>query len=679
MRANIPLHRLSVTVVGTAVALLLLVLAVLGWSSLRDFERVLQPEMEAKAQTIADTIATQVVRAVEAGVPLDRLRGFPEFAETLIADHQEVVHVALLDPAGRVLSATSGYTGPDAEEVHATSFPIDQRGSLLGNLSVGVDGGYVAQRLTEIQNEIIVILIVSLVLTFEVLLVVVSLSVSEPLRRLGALLARAERGVFSAVLPAESNDEIGRFARALNDLVRSQQDQYRRLMDTVAAMGSSAPVELRQTADSLRDRMEPVDDGSAARALVEARAADIRMPLFLFFFATELSRAFLPIFARDLYEPIPGLSYEMAIALPIAAYLFLVAVLTPMAGALTSRFGSRTLFLAGLVPTAIGLLMTVYAGNVLELTVWRGVNAIGFALTTIAALDYIAGTASPRTRAQGMAIYTAAFVTAGLCGTSIGGILADRMGFHATFMVATGITVLSALMLFVNLNNGKRRVGGGGGAMLTLADFGSVLVRFRFLILIVVAAIPTQLLTTGYLFYATPLLLDEAGYTTSVIGQVMMVYFIVMIALGLLMARAADSHGEYRLFAALGLMLAGLAALLPLLMEGSAQYALWIAASMGLVGFAHAMCIPAQGAILLEEADRAGLNRRAATISAYRVLERIGSVAGPILAALLAGIYGYGWTIAFLGLYVLACGLLFGLIWLIGGSGATRSAKEERA
>ena len=221
-----------------------------------------------------------------------------------------------------------------------------------------------------------------------------------------------------------------------------------------------------------------------------------------------------------------------------------------------------------------------------------------------AALDYMRAAGRTR-RAEGMAIYTAAFVTAGLCGTSIGGILADRLGYHATFIIATGITLLSAIMLLINL---RERGGGaaGAGTRLRLADFGLILAHRGFQLLIVAAAIPTQLLTTGYLFYATPMLLDEKGYSASIIGQVMMIYFIIMILFGVPTARLADRVGNYRLFASAGLMLAGLSALLPQLAEGATHYALWIGLSMALVGLAHAACIPAQGAILLQEAERFG-------------------------------------------------------------------------
>jgi len=650
------LRRLAYGLIALTLALLTAALTAAAYSSIQSFERVLEPQLEAKAVVVAQVIGGEIDRALDAGVPLARLEGFTPFADQLLAEHPEIQRVELQNESGRTLFASSGTAVADALWNSETTVG---GGESLGIIAVAVAPNYVSDRLRDIQTEVFAILLVALFLTFEVLLVVVAMFVTEPVRRLSQLLVDGERGFFRRRPLRETNDEIGRFARSFNNLIRREQEGYARLSEASRSLGPAETPELTALLQELEQRLAPGEEAATASGNV----SDVRMPLFLFFFATELSRSFLPMFARDLYQPLPGISYEVAIALPIALYLFLVAILTPLAAALAGRMGSRQLFLLGLVPTTVGLLMTAFADGLGALILWRCINAVGFALTTIAALDYIARAAGRSRRAEGMAIYTAAFVTAGLCGTSIGGILAERLGYHATFIVAAAVTLLSALMLLINLRE-RGMSATGGGIRLRLADFVLVLRHRGFQLLIVIAAIPTQLLTTGYLFYAAPMLLDEKGYSTSAIGQVMMVYFIIMILFGVPTARFADRVGRYRLFAGGGLLLAGFAALLPSIAEGASYYALWIGLSMALVGLAHAACIPAQGAILLQEAEHLGGERRTAAISAYRVLERIGSVLGPLLAATLAAIYGYSWTIALLGLYVLACGMLFSLVSL---------------
>lgn len=643
------LEGISFSLVVAAALLLVIVLGALAVNSARSFERALAPQLEANADVIADLIATQVERAVGAGVPLDRLNGFTAFAEATLADHPEIVRIDVRGTGGSVLFAAGDSPLGDAPAADA---PIMRDGVAVGSIGVSVAPGYVGDRLREIQGDVTVLFLVALFLTIEVVLVVVALFVAEPVRRLARLFAEGERGALRTTVRGESADEIGRIVRAFNALVRAQQA---RLAALERRIGSAASPELRTLTQQAAERLR--SDSAGIDGLGRS-PADVRMPLFLFFFSTELSRSFLPLFARDLYEPVGFVSYEIAIAAPIALYLFFVAVLTPFAGALTARVGSRRMFLYGLVPTIVGLGMTATAQDLGALVLWRCVNAVGFAAATIAALDYIASATGPKRRAEGMGLYTAAFVTAGLCGASIGGILADRLGYHTTFLFAAGIAILSALMLLVTLEKDDPRTARNGVA-LTVADFITVLRNRRFQTLILGAAAPTQLLTTGFLFYTIPMLLDDFGYSPSVIGQVLMSYFVAMILLGVPIARLVDRSGHYGVVVGAGLVIAGVAALLPNLAAGSPHFQLWAMLAVGLVGVGQAMCIPAQGALLLGEAERLGGDRRTAAIAAYRVLERIGSVAGPVLAATLASIYGFAPTASAFGAFVIVCGVVF--------------------
>ena len=622
---------------------------------LKAFERELEPELDRKAAAVASTLTQQLARAVEAGIPLERLRGIRPFLAEIVADHPEIRYVSLTDSAGNTVfesgfgpGMTAGGPPPQTlEALSLTRHPVTPGGDRAATVVMGVDPAFAAEKLADIGYDVLVTFLVSLFLTFEILLVVVALSVSEPMRRVRTVIERGKEGDFSGEIVGGGSDEMGRFVRAFNAYLRFLHERQHGLAHHVAGIA--------------RGGVE--DRGDTEPAATPARGVSaIRMPLFLFFFATELSRPFLPLYARQLYDPLPWLSQEMAIALPFTGYLFLVAVLTPWAGVWSARIGPRRLFLWGLVPAFIGFLGSGVADSLWELLLWRCINALGFAMTTIAALGYIAEVSTAKTRAKGMVTYTAAFVTAGVCGTAIGGILADRIGYAPTFFLAAALAVISAAMLLASLPRQPRRA--DTGVRLTRRDFAQVLGNRGFLVLILLAAIPTQVITTGYLFFATPLLLDGAGYDASVIGRVMMVYFVVMILLGHPLARLADRLGRHLWFAAAGLLLAGLAAAL----LGQAEQpwfqghdAWWVALSVGLVGVGHALCIPSQGAILLGISERThGDPRRAtAAISVYRLLERVGSVAGPFLAAALFGLMSHHQAVAVIGLYVLVSGLLF--------------------
>ena len=670
--------RLSVRLTAITGFVLVVALSVVAWESSRSFETSLLPRLALKAETLASVIRAQMVRALEAGVPLPDLVGVEPFlAETLI-DHPEVEAVQIYGADDRVLFTYRA----DAAERPAADLTLVRETivvgeQVVGSVELGVSPDYLRDQLFELHSDLAIILLVSVVLAFELLMVMIAVTVLGPLRRLNALLTRSAEGDFSYKLPGGGSDELGRLVAALNGFVDRQHARYASLAQRLRTNGESLPADVERFVGTIGDRLGSAGSGKGASALQIRDSSDVRMPLFLFFFATELPRSFLPLYARDLYAPVPGLSYEAAIALPIAAYLALVALLTPVAGMAIGRFGVRRLFLFGLVPTALGLAMTAQAVDVLELTLWRCLNAAGFALCTISALDYIAQTSSKQGRARGMAVYTAAFVTAGLCGSAIGGILADRLGFGPTFLIATGLSLLAALLVVGSFRDAATPAPGrlgdrlGDGPLGRPGDQASEdrkswpkvseifrAVSPRLGLLMLIAAIPTQLLTTGFVFYATPMLLDAAGYGPAVIGRVLMVYFLVIILVNGPAARLADRLNLHALLTAFSLLLSATAATVPWLTAGTGGHVWAVALAIGMVGLAHAVGLPSKGALLLREAEAAGAERQTLAISLYRLVERIGSVSGPLLAAWLGGLFGFASAILMMGLYVGISGIV---------------------
>src|SRR3546814_20654015 len=68
--------------------------------------------------------------------------------------------------------------------------------------------------------------------------------------------------------------------------------------------------------------------------------SDIRLPLFFFSVSTEVSAAFLPLYARAASRP-EWLSPEIAAAAPLVFYLLAVAALSPVAGPLAGPLRPR--------------------------------------------------------------------------------------------------------------------------------------------------------------------------------------------------------------------------------------------------------------------------------------------------------------------------------------------------
>lgn len=642
-------RRITVSLVVLVSVIVTLLLGGITLPTTRQFEEAMLPELNRKAEAIGAIVVAQVERAVSVGVPLDRLNGMDAFAARMVAGHGEVRRVTLTRSDGAVLYA--GDFGDAGGELLFQELPVENGGARIATLAIGVSADHVNKAMAEIAYDVVTLLFVSLLLTFEIILVVGAVNLSYPIVQVRSLLERAERGVFSHVAGRGGRDEISRSIRALDRLVIDLNARYRRLLDRAASLGTRVPADVTRDLERLGASLAP--DGRPLQGLLRANLSDVRLPLFVFFFATELSRSFLPLYAAELHTPIPLLSQGMAIALPMTVYVLASALLTPLAGGWADRMGTKRLFLLGLVPTVGSLAGQGMAGSLAELSFWRGVEGLGFAMVSIAALGYIQQASSADSRARGSVVYTAAFVTAGICGTSIGGILADRVGFSATLLFAAALAVLSAALLYVGLNDpaGAERP----RTRMRLRDVAHLCGAPAFVGAALLLAFPAQMMANGFIYFATPLMLHETGLSTSAIGRIMMGYFLTNVIASQFVARLADRAGRHRLFAAGGMMLSGLAALLPAI-GGDIT---WMVAGLVLLGIAQAVSAPSRGAIMLEECGRIPGIQPSSAISAYRLIERCGGVAGPMIIAALIGTYSYEVAFVALGIAVTLAALAY--------------------
>ena len=402
--------------------------------------------------------------------------------------------------------------------------------------------------------------------------------------------------------------------------------------------------------------------------LPASAVAGMRAALFLFMLAEELSRSFLPLYTRELYTPVPGLSETLMMGLPIGLFMALVAVFTPFAGAWADRFGSRRTLLLGTLPAVAGFAGTALAGSMAELLLWRSACALGYAVMFIGAQGFIARHTPAGQRARGMAQFVAAVVVAGLCGAPLGGILADLLGYRATF-AASALLALAASFAAATLlpaDRGER----GRARRFRLGDVGGLLANQRFVALLLFSSVPTKLMLTGYLFYLVPVSLHAAGETPAGIGRLMMTYGLIIVLLGPWVSRLADRTGRHALFAGIGGLVGGAGALAILQDPGVPG----ILAGIAALGVAHALNNATQLA-LVPEICRAECARMgdSSVFGVYRLLERGGSVAGPLLAAAVADRFGIQAALVTLGALGVLCGTAFCAVFLLAPAAAPAS------
>jgi len=667
-----------------AMALLLVPAIVFSVYALGEFQREMLPEMDKKAAAVSRSLSAQFNRALALGIPLSRMVGAKAVLEPVLKNNAEIAYVGITDAHGRLMlsvgrgadperlrAAVGGRTVEQARldaapvTIHAgpysdSSIPIGANRRVAGYLHVGVDEGIVRERIQDIMYDVAIVVVVSGLVAFEILLFLVSRGISGPLSQVDEVVRRVSQGDLTHIVAATSFDEIGRLQRAFNGVINRLHDQYHRLARYVQEIqlfhyDPSVVARVGAVSGHLGERLR--FQAGRPKEWVSRGLVDVRTPLFMFVFAEELSRSFMPLYIRDLYTPMGGLSMGVVIGLPITVYMVFVAAFSPWGGQLTDRLGSRKVFLLGLIPSLVGFLMSGLATNIYDFMLWRALTAAGYAITTMACQGYIASVTTPENRSQGMNIFVGAVLAAAICGASIGGVLADRVGYDGVFTVSCVLVVGSGLFVYQFLKDGERAA--GPRPKVGWRQIGRAMGNMHFAALIVLAAIPAKIALTGFQYYLAPLYLDSIGASSSTIGRMMMAYGIAVVLVGPVAAWAADRYGWRLHLVAAGGLLAGVG-MLAVMVSPSTVAVLFATCMLGVsVGVGSAPLLAAMPDLCPQECQALG---QTTMIAIVRLLERVGSALGPILAGLMVPVFGYGGAVTGMGVMMLVSALGFVLV-----------------
>jgi predicted MFS family arabinose efflux permease len=681
-----------------ASGMLLVAMAGLSLLTFSLLNREVAPALQENARVIGQSVGDRIERAVSLGIPLDKLVGVEGFLDEVMGDAAGISALALSDAEGRVLYAAGQASGMDAGAMAAAregadgaarlegwprierearqlfdflrtdasrntveflELPLEQDGRRIGTVHVGTDRLFIARQLQNTAIDILIVIGVALLLAFEALLLVVSVSVNGPLTQIAVLSRRLARRDFS------------RRARSMGArAVRRVIDKANRTLDNLeeTAAGLRRRIEaLPGSRQDLMDKLAAIGRFSGSKGpkrLPSGQLIGARGAAFLFVLAEELARPFLPLFFRGFAEEGGMLDPAVAIAVPISAFMLFTALAGPVAAAWSDRVGRRNSFLAGAALSTVGLAGTALSSGFIELTCWRSLSGVGYALTFVACQGHVLDRTNEADRARGFSIFVGGIFAADICGPAIGGILADLVGYVATLLTSAGIAAVSTV-LAIQLMDNRPRV--ADEARRVFAGFGSVpecARNPRFLAVVILAAIPAKMLLTGFLFYLAPLILSDLGASDSEIGRLAMIYGISALLLMPLFATLCDRLKAHGFMVGAGALISGVG-LLPLVFGAE----VWtIAVAILALGVGQSMSISAQTALISIVGRRQiAVDGPGPVFGVFRLVERIGAALGPLVAAQLAHPYGFEAAAYLFGFAAVVAGTLFSSFFLSVG------------
>ncbi len=398
---------------------------------------------------------------------------------------------------------------------------------------------------------------------------------------------------------------------------------------------------LKQLADSHADGQWSAEEERATINLVKP-------VFFLAVFVEHMSYAFLPPLMQASAKA-AGLSASFASAPFVAYYLMFAAALYP-AGRVEQRFGAKNLIIAGLALAGFGLLMMSFSTEFWNAMIARSLAGVGQGVLFIGVQAYVLANSSPgqRTQAGGAIVY--GFQAGMIAGMAIGSLLVSYVGPETIFLLGAIIAIITMLYGLMALPS---RVSGAEFSETMHSAWREMRGMFKsgaFTRTVFLIGMPAKAVLTGVILFAMPILLTQSGYAREDVGQITMIYAASVIIASHFASIRADrdstTHGilfNGSTLTALGLALIAGVAFFPPATAPMLATAL-ILAGVVVIGIAHGYInAPVVTHITNSRlAENVGMTSAAA---GYRLLERVGHVAGPVIVGQVFAFFGASWTV----------------------------------
>lgn len=572
-----------------------------SYQALDKFSTTYQTQLEQKSHVIGDTLSSMIQRLLQQGVPLDRLYGLEDEFSSYITQHPELLSIQLQQ------SGTDLYQYPKqmviSQSMMASQLPIDDAIGI--ELMMTTDTNIIPQLLEESLMDMITVLIASALIVIEIILFVCNFMIIKPWHQIKQLLRNAKQGNAEWVAQLSAKDELGNIIDSLNSITQRK-----------------APNEKLTVRSSQDYRF-------------------IRLPLFMLVFAEAASLAFFPNFVASLSHSQSWIPESLVTSLPISLFMFCWAISLPFAGYWSDKVGRRKSLIVGGLVTSSGLALTAFCQTLELLLLVRAYTAVGYGIVFISAQGYITDTTTTKNRTKGMSTFLSAFFAGSLCGAAIGGIVADKLGYNVTFLLAAVLALASVLFVVNFFSHGSSN---SQSKPVSLNDFKVLLSNKYFALITFCSAIPSKVVLTGFLYYLCPVYLQSLGESSAVSGRVMMSYGLAIIIISPLSAFLVDRWNNKIRFIVIGGLLSALALINIMMLPGTLGLLLIVI----MIGVAHGISVSPQIPLVMELLDHEGLDK-GKTIGIFRLTERIGNITGPMLAGLSLSLFGYQDTIVLFG------------------------------
>ena len=233
-------------IIGSALAL--------GSLTISTVNRSIEPEVTNRTRLMGTVINQNIQRAVNAGVPLAKLVGAEQYFGNFLREFPEVAYIGVA--TGRIIleagKRQENIYGPRRSSKGVVAYPINSGDEQIGYIIIDVDKGYITREFENVLLDLAVVALVAILLAFEVLVVMMSVSLTAPFNRLQHLITLQADGDFSSRI--ETSGKVTAIDLISASLSRRAETLHRAFAQAMAKLTPASNNERTQTLNDLKSQ-----------------------------------------------------------------------------------------------------------------------------------------------------------------------------------------------------------------------------------------------------------------------------------------------------------------------------------------------------------------------------------------------------------------------------------------